>query len=113
MGLWILVGTVVVLGICSVVLRPMMSGSIRWILGSVSGFVFATLVRFRALPFLQQDTIVSAGKRQPTAPWAAAMAKFLYVGSAIFLLVGLVWLFISVLFRQRIARIQNAATQND
>jgi hypothetical protein len=103
-GMLILFGVMVILAISGVLLRPLMSGPVRWILGSLSGFVLATLVRYRALPFLQHDTILSGGKPYPTAEWAPAMAKFLYVGSTIFLLIGVISLLIRFIWTQRFAK---------
>ena len=108
MSMLIVFAAMIVLGICGVLLRRFISGPILWILGGLSGLVFATLVRYRTFSFLQHDTILSGGKPQPTADWAAAMAKFLYVGSAIFLLIGLVSLLIGLVWTQRFAKAEGA-----
>jgi hypothetical protein len=42
-------------------------------LAALAGAVLGTLVRYRALPFLWADTILSGGKLVPTAQWAAFM----------------------------------------
>ncbi len=110
MSMLIIFAAIIVLGICGVLLRPLISGPVRWILGGLSGLMLATLVRYRAFPFLQPDTILSGGKLQPTADWAAAMAKFLYVGSAIFLLIGLVSLLIGLVWTQRFTKTEDADT---
>jgi hypothetical protein len=109
-GTLILFGLIVILAISSVLLRPLMSGPIRCILAGLSGFVLATLVRYRAFPFLQHDAILSGGKLYPTAQWAPATAKFLYVGSAIFLLIGMVSLFIGLVWTHRFAKADSAGT---
>ena len=63
-------------------------------LGALAGVVMATLVRNRALPFLRGDTILAAGgKVVPTEQWATFASKFLYVGSAAMVLLGLIALF--------------------
>jgi hypothetical protein len=110
MRMLIMFAAIIVLGICGVLLRPLISGPIRWILGGLSGLLFATLVRYRAFPFLQHDTILSGGKLEPTAEWAAATAKFLYIGSAIFLLIGFVWLLIGLVWTRGFAKTEGAGT---
>src|SRR6266699_1274231 len=107
-GTLILFGVIVILAISSVLLRPLKLGPIRWILGGLSGLVLATLVRHRAFPFLQHDTILSGGKLYPTAQWAPAMGTFLYVGSAIFLLIGIASLLIRQLWTHRLAKADSA-----
>jgi hypothetical protein len=87
--IWVLL--FIVLGVCGVFLRPHISPPVRWILAGILGVVFGLLFRFRALPFLREDMIMSGGKLYPTAQWAPAMATFFYLGSAVFLLVGVVW----------------------
>ena len=110
MSALIFIAVLVILAICGVLLRPLMSGPIRWILGGVSGLVLATIVRYRALPFLQHDTILSGGKLYPTAQWASAMAKFLYIGSAVFLLIGMLSLFIGLVWTGRFAKADRSGT---
>jgi hypothetical protein len=60
---------------------------------ALGAVVLGTLIRFRALPFLRGDTILSAGSTVSTEQWAAFMARFFYIASAVFLVVGLITLF--------------------
>jgi hypothetical protein len=100
-GLWIL----------GVLLRRFISGPMRWIFVGLLGFLAATLVRYRAFPFLHADTILSGGKLVPTAEWSVAIAKFFYVGSAAFVLIGLVWLVLGVAWAHRVAKTEKLAHQ--
>src|SRR5882762_3098279 len=59
-------------------------------LAALAGAVLGTLVRYRALPFLWDDTILSAGKLVPTVQWAAFMSKFFYLGSAVMVVTGII-----------------------
>ena len=68
-------------------------GPMSCFLGACAGIVLGTLVRFRALPFLREETILSGGKLVPTAQWAAFISKLFYFGAAAMIAVGLVALF--------------------
>src|ERR1700720_3548150 len=96
------------LGILGVLLRRFISGPVRLIFAGLLGFLLATLVRYRAFPFLHGDTILSGGKLVPTAEWSVAMAKFFYVGSAAFVLIGLVWLVLGSAWAHRVAKTEEA-----
>jgi hypothetical protein len=97
-GLWIL----------GVLLRKFISGSMRWIFAGLWGFLLGALVQYRAFPFLHADTIPSGGKLVPTAEWSAAMAKFFYVGSAAFVLIGLAWLVLGLAWAHRVGKSEEA-----
>jgi hypothetical protein len=60
---------------------------------ALGALILGTLVRFRALPFLRGDTILSAGRLVPTEQWIAFMSRFFYIGSAVFVAVGVIALF--------------------
>ena len=59
-------------------------------LGALAGVVLGTLVRYRALPFLRDNTILAGGRLVPTEQWAAFASKFFYVGSAVTVLIGII-----------------------
>lgn len=59
-------------------------------LGALASVVLGTLVRYRALPFLKVDMILSGGKLVPTEQWAAFMSKFFYIGSAVMVVIGII-----------------------
>jgi hypothetical protein len=61
-------------------------------LAALWALVLGTLIRFRDLPFLRGDTILSGGRLVPTEQWAAFMSRFFYIASAVFLAVGLITL---------------------
>jgi len=61
-------------------------------IAGLAALVLGTLIRFRALPFLYSDTILSAGSLVPTEHWAAFMSRFFYIASAVFIAAGLITL---------------------
>jgi len=73
--------------------RPLI-GPMSCFIAAILAAIFGVLVCLRALPFLREDTILSGGKLHPTGPWAAAMAKFFWCGSAAFVLLGVIGLLI-------------------
>jgi hypothetical protein len=101
-----IIAAIIALGLCGVLLRKLffIPASIRWLLAGSGGFVLATLVWFRVFPFLRKDTILSGGKLVSTSQWAAGMAIFLYVGSALFVLIGLIPLLIGLTGRHLFRR---------
>lgn len=54
--------------------------------------VLGTLMRFRLLPFLYPDTVMSGGKEVPTEQLAHFFSNFFYVGAAVMFVLGLVGL---------------------
>ena len=75
----------------SAVKKPLFSLMMSFV-AAMGALVLGILVRFRALPFLRGDTTLSAGSLVPTEQWAAFMSRFFYIGSAVFLVVGLITL---------------------
>ena len=53
-----------------------------------------TLFKYRALPFLKDDTILSGGKQIPTEGFAASGARMFYIFGAACLIGSLIWLLI-------------------
>jgi hypothetical protein len=72
--------------------KPLFSPMVCFVAG-LARVVLGTLIRFRALPFLHSETILSAGRLVPTQQWAAFMSRFFYFGSAVMVAVGLITLF--------------------
>ena len=72
--------------------KPLFSPMMCFV-AALAGIVLGTLVRFRALPFLRGETILSGGRLVPTEQWAAFMSRFFYFGSAVMIAVGLIALF--------------------
>jgi hypothetical protein len=61
------------------------------LLGGACALVLGTLFKFRILPFLKGDTILSGGRQMPTAEFAAFGARwFCFLGTAC-ILGSLVW----------------------
>ena len=63
-------------------------------IGSLGGFVMGTLFKYRALPFLKDDTILSGGKQIPVAGFAASGAHMFYIFGAACLIGSLTWILI-------------------
>jgi hypothetical protein len=59
-------------------------------LAAIASVVLGTLVQYRALPFLRDETILAGGKLVPTAQWAAFMSRFFYIGSVVALVIGVI-----------------------
>jgi hypothetical protein len=59
--------------------------------GGVCALVLGTLFRYRALPFLKDDTILSGGKRMATADFAAFMARGFFIFGAVCVIGSLIW----------------------
>ena len=72
--------------------KPLFSPMMCFVAG-LAGVVLGTLMRFRALPFLRGETILSAGRLVPTQQWATFISRFFYFGSAAMVAVGLIALF--------------------
>ena len=62
------------------------------LMGGVCALVTGTLFKFRALPFLKDDTILSGGKQVPTSEFAASAARGFYVFGAACVVGSLIWL---------------------
>ena len=61
------------------------------LLGGTCAFVLGTLFKFRALPFLKDDTILSVGRQVPTEEFAELFARWFYVFGTACMLVSLIW----------------------
>lgn len=59
-------------------------------LGSLWAIILGTLFRFRVLPFLHADTILSGGKQVPTKQFAHFGSNFFYCGAVVFFVFSLV-----------------------
>jgi hypothetical protein len=59
--------------------------------GGVGALVMGTLFKYRVLPFLKDDTILSGGKQMPTADFAAFMARGFYIFGAACVIGSLIW----------------------
>ena len=57
-------------------------------------FILGTLLRWRLLPFLHSDTILSGGKEVSTAQAAVFFSKWFFIAGAILLALGLLAPFI-------------------
>jgi hypothetical protein len=77
------------------VLKKPLFSPIGCFLSALACVALGTLVRFRALPFLRDDTILAGGKLVSTDQWAAFMSRFFYFGSAAMVTVGLIALLAS------------------
>jgi hypothetical protein len=76
------------------------------LLGGISAIVSATLVRYRVLWFLHEDTILSGGRRVSTAEFAATLSKYFYMFGGFAIVLGFVLLFtLSEEHRRRIAQL--------
>jgi len=51
-------------------------------LGPVAAVVLGVLFKFRLLPFLRSDTILSGGRQIPTADFAGFMARTFFIFAA-------------------------------
>jgi len=69
-------------------------------IGGLGGLVMGTLFKYRALPFLKDDTILSGGKQIPTEGFATSGAHMFYIFDAECLIGSLTW----VLIRARKSR---------
>jgi hypothetical protein len=61
------------------------------LLGGASAFVLGTLFKFRILPFLKGDTILSGGRPIPTEEFAEFGARWFYVFGSTCILGSLIW----------------------
>ena len=61
------------------------------LIGGTGALVMGTLLKFRALPFLKNDTILSGGNPVPTEEFAGELAILFYVFSGFCLISSLIW----------------------
>ncbi|PYJ84518.1 MAG: hypothetical protein DME22_12435 [Verrucomicrobia bacterium] len=61
------------------------------LLGGGCALVLGTLFKFRILPFLKGDTILSGGRQMPTAEFAAFGARWFYIFGTACILGSLIW----------------------
>jgi len=55
-------------------------------LGCVGALILAALCHYRVLPFLKEDTILSAGRQVPTKDFAESISRIFYRTIAVLLL---------------------------
>ena len=70
--------------------KPVMFPPLVGFLSAVWCVVLGTLIRFRVLPFLRPDTILSGGKQVPTGQFAHLGSNFFYGGGATIFIIGLI-----------------------
>ena len=61
------------------------------LIGGVGGFVMGTLFKYRALPFLKDETMLRGGKQMPTAEFADFCARWFYVFGVACVIGSLIW----------------------
>lgn len=61
------------------------------LLGGVCALILGTLFKFRFLPFLKSDTILSGGSQVPTVDFAASMAHWFYIFGTACILCSVIW----------------------
>jgi hypothetical protein len=66
-------------------------------LGPVAAVVLGVLFKFRLLPFLRSDTILSGGRQIPTADFAGFMSRAFFIFAAASLVLAVTY----VLVRRR------------
>jgi len=59
--------------------------------GGACALGLGTLFKFRILPFLKDDTIMSGGRQMPTAEFAEFGARWLYIFGTACILGSLIW----------------------
>jgi hypothetical protein len=62
------------------------------LLGGFCAFLLGTLFKFRLLPFLKADMIMSGGREIPTSDFAAFFARCFFVFGSACVMVSLLWL---------------------
>ena len=73
--------------------RPVIIPPLLGLLSALWAVILGTLCRFRVLPFLKEDTILSGGRQGPTEQFAHLIANLFYgaaVVVVVLILVGLV-----------------------
>ncbi len=70
--------------------KPVMFPPLVGLLSAVWSGVLGTLIRFRMLPFLKEDTILSGGKQVPTEQFAHFGSNFFYGAAAAIFVLGLI-----------------------
>ena len=61
------------------------------LLGGACALVLGTLFKFRILPFLKGDTILSGGRPMPTEEFAEFGARWFYIFGIACILCSLIW----------------------
>ncbi len=61
------------------------------LIGGVGALVMGTLFKFRALPFLRDDTILIGAKQMPTSEFATFGARWFYIFGAACVIGWLIW----------------------
>jgi hypothetical protein len=79
----------------------MRTSPLSLLLGGFGGFVMGTLFKYRALPFLKDDTMLSGGRQIPTAGFAVSGARMFYIFGAACLIGSLICFLIRARKRMR------------
>ena len=61
------------------------------LIGGVGGLVMGTLFKYRALPFLKDDTILTGGRQVPTADFAEFGSRCFYIFGIVCVISSLIW----------------------
>lgn len=69
----------------------MKTSPISMLLGGFGGLVMGTLCKYRALPFLKEDTMLRGGKQVSTAEFATLGARWFYIFAGVCLVGALIW----------------------
>jgi hypothetical protein len=64
------------------------------LLGGFCGFILGSIFKFRALPFLKEETILSGGRAVPTADFAASLARWFYIFGLACVVGSVLWLIV-------------------
>ncbi len=62
----------------------------QYFFGASWGIILGFLFRFRVLPFLQPDTILSGGKQVPTEQFAHFASTFFWAAAAVIIVLGII-----------------------
>ena len=63
-------------------------------LGPIAGLLLGVAFKFRLLPFLSSDTILSGGQQVPTATFANFMARIFFIFAVVSFAVAVIYLLI-------------------
>jgi hypothetical protein len=60
-------------------------------LGGTGAIIIGVLIKFRILPFLQHDTVMSGGRPVPAGEFAEWMSRNFFIFGAILFAVAIIW----------------------
>jgi len=69
----------------------MRTSPLSLLIGGFGGVLMGTLFKYRALPFLKDDTILTGGKQMSTAEFAAFGARWFCVFGVACVIGSLIW----------------------